>query len=289
MAYDTEIFNNNPDVIPGDRCILFKTRGNEYVALPHGFGLAVGDTIVVHKDINGDLITHGNNRIGVGDKVIVVPLADGDLAALNPGTNPWRDCPIVEKTTFPKGEFHDPPDDTMQHMSYSIELTREIDPFETMNVRFDFTRGCDTRGFQNWYPCGGVWLGFGAANTNGTLGTGSWFWPAGDPYATIRGQPMITLDGSTMCIAGYQSNDFKTWCIPNFLQTLYPYGRLDWPVKWIHVHISTNSTLFWKNYTRSDMLHATICAGGPVRDGWCSELTANQQGLASSAPVAPPP
>lgn len=270
MTYDEEIFDNNPDVIAGDRCILFKTKSG-WAGLPNGFNIGVGDTIVVHKDITGEWITHGNNRIGVGDKVIVVPLADGDLAALNPGTNPWRDCPIVPKTTFPMGEEHDPPDETMQHNSYSIELSRELDPYELVNVRFDLIKGCDTRGFQTWYPCGGVWLGLGAADTNGNPDTGTWFWPEGNPYSTIRGRPIADLSTGVVMV-GELTNDNETWCIKNFMGSLYPYGRGTWPVKWIHVHISNNSSLYWKNYTRSDMIQATICAGGPVRDGWCGSL-----------------
>lgn len=284
---DTEIFNNNEDITIGDNCIVFNTKNGDKHVLSGGGPPAVGDKVVVLPTKGGDLVTHGNSRIGVGDRVIVVPLADGDMAALSPGINPWRDCPIIEKTTFPKGEDHDPPDETMQHHSYSIELSRPLDPYELVNARFDFTRGCDTRGFQNWYPCGGVWLGLGAEDTNGIPGTGRWFWPAGNPYYIIRGQPMANL-GNGVVMAGILSNDNETWCIQDFMGTLYPYGRLDWPVKWIHVHISNNSSLYWKNYTRSDMVHATICAGGPVRDGWCDELTANQQGLASPAPVAPP-
>lgn len=274
MVYDTEIFDNYPDVIPGDHCILFKTRGNEYVALPHGFGLAVGDTIVVHKSFNGDLVTHGNNRIGIGDKVIVVPLADGDLAALNPGTNPWRDCPIQPKTTFPDGEEHDPPDDTYQHHSYVIELVTPLDPFEEVNVRFDFEVGCDERGFQPWYPCGGVWLGLGAADTQGDRNKGTWYWPGGNPFMVIRGQPMAILGPYAPApVIGSLSNNGTTWCIENFLHGLYPYGRADWDVKYIYVHISQESSLYWYNYTRSTLNHASICAGGPVRDGWCGSLT----------------
>jgi len=272
MTFDEEIFDNNPDVIAGDRCILFKTKGG-WAALPKGFNIGVGDTIVVHKDISGEWITHGNNRIGIGDKVIVVPTRDGDLAALNPGTNPWRDCPIVPKTTHPKGEMHDPPDDTWQHHSYSIELSRALDPFEIVNVRFDFTKGFDNRGFQPWYPWGGVWLGLGAEDSNGDPFDGTWYWPVGNPYMVIRGQPMISLDGSTICMIGEQTNDYQTWCIKNFLQGLYPFGRAEWDVKWIHVHISQQSTLYWKNYTLSDLDHASVCAGGEVRDGWCDEAS----------------
>jgi len=276
MTYDVEEFNNNPDVMAGERCILLRDKNGHFNILPKGDKIGVGDTITIHRTNTGDLVTHGKSRIGIGDKVIIVPLKDGDLAALSPGINPWRDCIIIPKTTFPKGEEHDPPDETMQHHSYSIELSRALDPFELANARFDFSIGCDDRGVQPWYKCGGVWIGLGAENTNGDPSTGTWYWPAGDPYRTIRGQPVCSLDGSTACMVGVQSNDYQTWCIQDFMHSLYPYGIASWPVKWIHIHISQQSSLFFYNYTKSRLTQATICAGGDVRSGWCEgEVTGN--------------
>lgn len=276
---DTEIFNNNEDITIGDNCIVFNTKNGDKHVLSGGGPPAVGDKVVVLPTKEGDLVTHGNSRIGVGDRVIVVPLADGDMAALSPGINPWRDCPIQPKTTLPDGEEHDPPDDTYQHHSYVIELVTPLDPFEEVNVRFDFEVGCDERGFQPWYPCGGVWLGLGAADTQGDRNSGTWYWPGGNPFMVIRGQPMTQLGPNAPApVIGSLSNNGTTWCIENFLHGLYPYGRADWDVKYIYVHISQQSSLYFYNYTRSTLNQASICAGGPVRDGWCDELTVNQFG-----------
>jgi hypothetical protein len=139
-----------------------------------------------------------------------------------------------------------------------------LDPSELVNVRFDFSKLCNYGGVQPWYPCGGVWLGFGPDDEN-------YYWPQGDPYEVIRGQPAVNLGGGATLV-GTLTNNNTTWCIPDFLGTLYPIGIATWKVEYIHIHISQQSSLYFTNYTKSRLLYTTVCAGGSVGSNWCGAL-----------------
>jgi hypothetical protein len=267
--YDESLFSNNPDVVAGDQCIIFNARDGEKIALHKGFNLGVGDTIVVHHTSDGDLVTHGNSRIGIGDTVVVVPLVDGDLAALNPGLNPYRDCPLIDKSTHDYSQQHDPADDTYQYHAYSIHLSDLIGWGDYVNARFDFEIGSEQLGgVQPWYPYGGAWIGLGASNTGGNVNQGSWWWPGGNPYLTIRGQPAVTLGpNGNATLVGVLKNGGSTWVIEDFIGHLYPYGLISWDIEYIHIHISQQSTLFFYNYTDTRMPYSHFCKG-TVRYGW---------------------
>jgi hypothetical protein len=256
---DEEIFTNNPDVIAGDSGIVFKTRNGDNEYLAKGDPVKVGDKIVIHHTSDGDLITHGNSRIGVGDRVIVVRGKDGDLCALHAGQgNPYRDCPLIHHTTEDVSQPHDPPDDDWQYHAYDIHLERPItrDPetgdWAQVHARFDFGVEFNEEGFQCWYPHGGVWIGVSEDGDN-------WWWQgSNNPYTTISGPPE------------WYCGDGAQWCIQYFTNWIAPPGTLD-EINYVHVHIRSASSLYWINHVKTRLLYSTFCEGD-LREGFCDSL-----------------
>ncbi|BDZ68614.1 hypothetical protein GCM10025860_20620 [Methanobacterium ferruginis] len=256
----------NDDINAGSKVLIFPIKDGKKVSLGPGAPAEVGKHICYHKTRSGELVTHGMKGLAIGDEVIVVHTRDGDLVGLRSGTpNPIRKCIPLNKFIHPHFEQHDPPDATWQYIKYDIELSQALDPSDIVNIVMDFEIECNGGGVQPWYPCGGVWIGFGPEKDE-------YYWPQGDPYITIRGQPAVVLGpGGYGTLVGELQNGNSRWCIEDFLGHLYPYGGASWPVKWIHVHMSQNSTLYFKNYLESRMVNFQLCVG-TVENGWCERL-----------------
>lgn len=271
---DEQLFTTNPDVIPGTRGILFKTGNADWQLLGKGNKIRVGDKIVLNHTRDGDLVTHGKTQIKIGDKVILVPGRDGDVYALKQGMgNPWQECPLIPQGTHDYSQQHTPADDTFQYHAYSIHLSTPLKAGDYVNARFDFELGSEQLGgFQPWYPYGGVWIGLGASNTGGVVGEGDWWWPQGNPYMIIRGQPAVILGpNGNATLVGELKNGGSTWVIEDFVGHIYPYGVIQWDIEYVHIHISQQSTLFWYNYTDTRMPYSHFCKG-TVRVGWDEPL-----------------
>jgi len=252
------------DLNNGDKVIIFPTKAGT-AALGPGESPEVGDLIAVHKTINGDLVTHGKSDITVGDKVIIVHTLDGDQVALHSGApNPIKKCMTIAHGYGDESQPHSPPDDTYQYHATNIILSRPVYPEELLNVVLKFGPQEDTRGIQPWYPYGGVWIGISEDGND-------WYWAGGNPYMTIRGQPAFHCDEHSTPLVGFKRDGGRTWCIYNFMESFYPIGQANWPVNYIHVHISQQSTLAFYNYTKTGFTSAHLCSG-PVDDGWCDVL-----------------
>lgn len=266
---DTELFSNNPDVMAGDHVIIFNTQEDSLAALPPGEKIKEGDLIVIHPEISDDLVTHGNTRIKVGDKVIVVQSQDNDLIALKPSWKPYRDCPLIQHGTHDESLQHDPPEEEWgyQYHAYTIHLSKTITPWDidanALKVRFDFRPKICAQGMQPWWEGGGIWLGISEDGKD-------WYWPGGDPYRTIRGPPMF-CSSPQICEAGNHNEDYTIWTFEDFVHTLYPWGRATFDINYVHIHISHNSSLYWKNCSKTVLLHSTFCQG-VVRDEWDGEI-----------------
>lgn len=249
----------------GDEVIIFPTEKGKAVLGPGGKP-RVGDLIAVHETKSGDIVTHGTSDIKIGDEVIIVHTKDGDQVALRSGKpNPIKECHVIGEGFHDRSQQHDPIDDTYQHHSTIIYLDRPVYPHELLNVTLQFIVDDDNRGIQPWYPYGGVWLGISEDGKN-------WYWPAGDPFTTIRGQPIFHCDPVSTPLAGFKQNNGRRWCIYNFMENFYPIGKATWPVSFIYVHISQQSTLAFYNYTRTYLSTASLCSG-PVGEGWCEVLS----------------
>lgn len=249
--YAPEIDFGGGTVEAGDKSIIFTGQDGEKYILTGGGPVGVGDPVVIHTTAEGEQVTHGASRLKVGDKVILVQTQDGDTVGLHAA--PVFDCNFIPKWVKAHYEQHDPPDGTLQYASYDIHLSRPLDPYEIVNVYFDFWHGFDDRGVQPWYPNMGVWIGFGPDDEN-------YYWPGGDPYLTVRGQPAVDLGGEATLAGTYDGE--SRWTINDFMGTLYPYGRADWKVEYIHIHISQQSTLAFYNYTEGDMRGVSLCYVG---------------------------
>lgn len=263
--YDPEIFTNNPDVIAGDSGIVFKTGNSGLEYLGKGDPLREGDLIVAHHSSDGDIITHGRSRIGVGDKVILVKSKDGDIYALKAGRkNPYRDCPLIPHVTHDLSVLNDPPhEDTYLYKKYIIDLGRPIQRVDgawpAIHLRMDFDVEYHNEGFQSWYPYGGVWLGVSETGHDD-----DWYWcvGTGSPYITIAGPPM--WEGNT--------NGDNQFCVTNWLGgcPLCCPPSFD-EINYLHIHIRNTSSLYWGGFVKTRLLYVTLCEGD-VTEGWCDSL-----------------
>lgn len=256
---------NNSDIEQGDRAIIFPTQNGDKAALGPGSNPSISQHIAIHETKDGDIVTHGKSELHLGDEVIIVHTKDGDQVALRSGNpNPILRCNIIGEGFHDKSEPHNPPDDSFQYHATTIFLERPVYPDENLNVVLRFAVQEDGRGVQPWYPKGGVWIGISEDGKD-------WWWPGGDPYVTIRGQPQFHCDPTSTPLVGEKQDGGSTWCIQNFMEAFYPLGTGNWPVSFIHVHISQQSTLFFYNYTKTYLTGASLCSG-PVLDGWCKVL-----------------
>ena len=252
------------DLEQGDKLIIFPTKQGNAVLGP-GESPNIGDLIAVHRTKDEDIVTHGKSDISIGDEVILVKTIDGDTVALRSGKpNPINQCMVVPHGYGDESEPHTPADDTYQYHATNIILSRPVYPEELLNVVLKFAPQADYRGVQPWYPYGGVWIGVSEDGEN-------WYWAGGDPYLTIRGQPAFHCDADSAPLVGEKKDSGQTWCIENFMAAFYPIGTANWPVNYIHVHISQQSTLAFWNYTKTGFDSAHLCSG-PVETGWCDVL-----------------
>ena len=264
--WDEEIFTNNEDVTAGDNCIIFKTKNGEKVAVTKGIQPRGGDKVIVHHTSDGDLITHGKSRIGVGDTVVVVPGEDGDLYGLKGWINPMRDCQLIhhrrfnsngDSTIYPGRYYY-------KKSVFDLERPTERLPdggWPRINLRLDFAitnREIGNDFGDMWYPYGGVWVG---VSENGE----DYWWcgGTGSPYATIAGPPMWHRGEEGMvqlCIEHWLGG--CPLCCPPPFDT----------INYIQVHLHTTSSLYFKRPTvDSTLLYLTICEGF-IRDGFCRDL-----------------
>ncbi|MDY9922804.1 hypothetical protein [Methanobacterium sp.] len=255
----------DPGIEQGDHAIIFPTENGDKAALGPGSQPSVGQHIAIHETVDGDIVTHGKSELHQGDEVIIVHTKDGDQVALRSGKqNPILKCKVVPHGYGDESMPHSPPDDTYQYHATNIILSRPVYPEELLNVVLKFGPQADYGGVQPWYPYGGVWIGVSEDSE-------SWYWAGGNPYMFIRGQPVFHCDPDSMPLAGFKRDGGRTWCIYNFMELFYPIGQANWPVNYIHVHISQQSSLFFYNRTRTSFSSAHLCSG-PVGDGWCDVL-----------------
>ena len=254
----------NSNINQGDEVIIFPTKRGDAVLGPGG-PPSVGDLIAVHRTKDGDIVTHGKSDISIGDEVILVKTIDEDTVALRSSKpNPINQCMLLPNGFSDVSMPHDPPDDTYQYHATNIILSRPVYLDELLNVVLSFRVEKEDGGVQPWYPYGGVWIG---VSEDGE----SWYWSGGNPYMFIRGQPTFHCDPDSMPFAGFKQDSGRTWCIHNFMELFYPIGQANWPINYIHVHISQQSSLYFYNRTKTTLISASLCSG-PVEDGWCDVL-----------------
>lgn len=250
----------------GDGGIIFLGEDDTENILQPGLEPRVGMPIVVHPTTE-EIVTHGHEIIRVGDRVIVVPLDDGDWASLKPGFVQEANCkPIIKwvhETT--NHEWVDTNGNPI-YRSYDIHLS---EPFyrndHDMNINAYFMKyNNDKRyGFLgNRYPWGGATIGFGTApeGTHPTLGVGyygpspdvQWFFDlGGSPYATLSLNATWDL-GDTSGINGIE-NDNPHYCYMDALNdnTCNPQSPFrstlpgSTPIEYIHIQIRAYGSAYF--------------------------------------------
>ncbi|KYC51337.1 MAG: hypothetical protein AMQ22_01339 [Candidatus Methanofastidiosum methylothiophilum] len=134
----------------------------------------------------------------------------------------------------------------------------------TMNMRVHHYT--NNRGFQVWYPSGGIWIGVHGKKTK------KWYWyDAADPYLIIRNGPPfytyyppdshITTDpgGQKRCTDG--GSGIAKYRVENFL--IHFNLPSNEAIDVIHIHISNNSTLLWTNFVRARLTYFSLCRMNP--------------------------
>lgn len=279
----------------GDRCIKFLGEDDVEYVLEPGLDPRVGTPIVVHP-VTGEIITHGHEVIKEGDRVIIVPLDDGDQAALKPVWSQESLCkPIVkwvhdvsykwpdDNPYFP-GEYY--------YRGYDIHLSEEFyreDHDMNITAYFDIQHNGRSPNLSDDWHYGAVWWMFGyydgTGEPSGYGGTGSgpspdvdWYWCVknGKPYTTIRSGPWQDLGDTVdrglvwqrprICyMDALNDNDCNQGrCAPNVSplpSEEFPRGQ---PINMLHIHISTVYSLYVWSYTKSKLQAVDICRQVPT-------------------------
>lgn len=277
----------------GDGGIIFLGEDDTENILEPGLDPEVGRQIVVHP-VTGEIVTHGHEVIKEGDKVIVVPLDDGDWASLKPAWSQESNCkPIIkwvhdvsyiweEGGIFP-GEYY--------YRAYDIHLSETFyreDHDLNINAYFDIHHNERPPNLSDTHHYGGVWFMFGyydgEGEPGGYGGEGSGPSPdvdwyrcvnTGNPYSTVRGQPFQDLGDDTPSGLVWQKpkicymdalndnvcNQSRCGSTVNPIPSEeYPKGQ---PINFIHVHIDTVWSLYVYSYTKSSLQAIDVCRQVP--------------------------
>jgi len=125
----------------------------------------------------------------------------------------------------------------------------------------------NSKGFQNWYPSGGVWIGVHGVKSK------KWYWyDNSDPYLVLRGGPpfytfippeseVVPYPGGYGVYCTDGGSAIKKYRVENFLAHFgLPSNEA---VDKVHIHISNNSTLLWYNYVRASLTYFSLCRMNP--------------------------
>jgi hypothetical protein len=281
---------DNDDIKVNDNSIIFtKTKNGRVLVLNEGEVPRIGDTIGIHpqniQDEGISQVTHGLNAFQPGDQVIIRKLKTGEEAAFKPGFKGMYGCQNVNMGLSTSHGTSNP-DGTRQYYAYTYHFD---EPFyredHDLNLTFGFRHEFHYDGFQCWYPYGGVWIGFSSDGSG-------WFWCAagGDPYAMIRGLPIFVCGPKGFYWPlGDSTSMGPDWCYPDALnvnvcstnngETNACGASINAgvPINFIHILISTNSSLYWDNHTGTDLSRFTACRGVPTEVDPCPQIYGNQK------------
>lgn len=278
----------------GDGCIIFLgDDGREHILLP-GAPPEVGSKLVVHPS-TGDILTHGHEVIKVGDTVIVVPLDDGDQAALKPAISQETNCkPIIKWAHDTSYKFSDPTilypsgeniAGKYRYRSYDIHLS---EPFYREDHDMNLNLYCMAYDNEHTYsitenrwPWGAVTVGYGYSEDNVNLGGGyygpspdvTWYWHLGrSPYDTVTGGPTFELHQNQDNEDGVQYQNGEHFCIMDALNTNTCNDKFqnatttppEIPIEYIHVQVRSLGTMYGVGmFTKSFLQALDVCREVP--------------------------
>lgn len=271
----------------GDGCIIFLgDDGREHILLP-GATPEIGSKLVVHPT-TGDILTHGHEVIQVGETVIVVPLDDGDQAALKPAISQDSTCkPIIKwvhdtSYKWPDGAAFE---DEYYYRSYDIKLSETFYRNDhDLNINMYFMVYDNERAYgyiSNRWPYGAVSMGFGTAEGEVTLGGDGYYGPSPDvtwywadnrsPYATLTGGPLFELNQPQASLDNVQYQNGEHYCYMDALNdnlcnskfTYYSSLPGDVPIDYIHLQVRSNGSMYVEGYTKSFLQAIDFCRAVP--------------------------
>lgn len=157
---------------------------------------------------------------------------------------------------------------------YRIDTAVYIEDIIHLRAYFDVQCSNGT-GFQEWYPCGGVWLGLGTPDawiTDQELSGENWFWTGTrGPYAVIGDQQDYDCNkeggvAGHMGIAPESADpvNLNIWCIKDAFEIFTWFSGIEpgTQIKYLQFHIRTNSSLYWSdNGLGSELMKVRGCIG----------------------------
>lgn len=282
----------------GDQCIKFLGEDDVEYILEPGLDPRTGTDIVIHPT-TGEVVTAGHEVIKEGDKVITVPLDNGDWAALKPAWSQESLCkPIIKwvhdvSYTWDGSEWGVPPEwiGEYYYRGYDIHLSEtfyRVDHDLNITAYFDIHHNGREPNLSDTHHYGGVWWMFGyydgSGEPSGYGGTGhgpspdvNWFYCTknGNPYRSMRGDPWQDLGDETssglvwnkprICYMDALNDNVcnQSRCASNVNPiTPPPKGQ---PINMIHVHIDTvrNYSMNW-SICKSQLQAIDICRQVPT-------------------------
>lgn len=159
--------------------------------------------------------------------------------------------------------------------AYIYHLDGNITIDDLINVKIDFKKFCSGgNGFQEWYPCGAVWMGLGTPESAGDINLPTWYWLGTQgPYPTIGDQQDFDCFTDSLAHMGLNMDGGAKWCILNVFDNFrvfntIPNGQI---IEFLQLHVRTNTTTFWRdNGLGSEVVNVRACKGKPPKD-WCSK------------------
>lgn len=280
----------------GDRCIKFLGEDDvEYILQP-GIDPRVGTPIVVHP-VTGEIVTAGHEVIREGDRVIIVPLDNGDQAALKPAWTQETNCkPIVKwvhetSYIFPDPTYPYPPTENFggqyRYRAYDIHLS---EPFyredHDMNINLycmAYHNGALKENVStNMWSWGAVTVGYGHADGDVTLGGDGyygpspdvdWYWHLGrSPYASLSGGPTFKLHQDQASIDGIQYDGGEHYCLMDALNVNTCNDKFqnatnvppELPIEYLHVQVRSLGLMYMMGrYTKSFLQAIDVCREVP--------------------------
>lgn len=281
----------------GSRGIVFLGEDGREHILEAGTEPEEGMPIVVHPT-TGDILTHGHEVINKGDTVIVVPLDDGDEAALKPAYSQDPNCkPIIKwvhDVSYKWKEEDGVPEDWIDEYkfrAYDIHLSEEFyreDHDMNITAYFSIYHNDRPANLSDQDHYGQVWFMFGyyggsaepggyGSEDSGANPNINWYICGnnGNPYYTVRGEPWQTLGDDTpsglvwnkprICymdaINDNVCNQSRCACTVDPIPSEeFPKGQ---PINFIHVYIDTVYSSYVYSYTKSSLHAIDICRQVP--------------------------